>query len=98
VLTVLNVGSQGDGQPAPGGPALALSASGRVTIVDEGKMNGQFIPLGPCKFLLAAHLTASAGWIGAIMAYLALGIAARTSQDAQTVRAAWIALLTSQTI
>src|SRR5437773_8128210 len=44
------------------------------------------------KFALAAHLTASVGWIGAVVAYLALGVSAVTSQDAQTVRAAWIAM------
>jgi len=44
------------------------------------------------KFVLAAHLTFSVGWIGAVVAYLALGVSAATSQDAQTVRAAWIAM------
>jgi hypothetical protein len=44
------------------------------------------------KFALAAHLTFSVGWIGAVVAYLALGVAAVTSQDAQTIRAAWIAM------
>ncbi len=44
------------------------------------------------KFALAAHLTFSVGWIGAVVAYLALGVAAVTTQDAQTVRAAWIAM------
>jgi len=44
------------------------------------------------KFALAAHLTFSVGWIGTVVAYLALGVAAATSQDAQTVRAAWIAM------
>src|ERR671923_2401447 len=44
------------------------------------------------KLALAAHLTCSLGWIGAVVAYLALGVAAATSQDAQTVRAAWIAM------
>ena len=44
------------------------------------------------KFMLAVHLTFSVGWIGAVIAYLALGVSARTSQDAQTVRAAWIAM------
>jgi hypothetical protein len=45
-----------------------------------------------CKFALAAHLTFSVGWIGTVIAYLALGVAAVTSQDAQTVRAACIAM------
>jgi hypothetical protein len=44
------------------------------------------------KFALAAHLAFSVGWIGTVVAYLALGVAAVTSQDAQTVRAAWIAM------
>ena len=44
------------------------------------------------KFALTVHLTFSVGWIGAVVAYLALGVSAVTSQDAQTVRAAWIAM------
>jgi hypothetical protein len=44
------------------------------------------------KFALAVHVTASVGWIGAVVAYLALGVSAVTSQDTQTVRAAWIAM------
>ncbi len=44
------------------------------------------------KFMLILHLTSSVGWIGAVVAYLALGVSAVTSQDAQTVRAAWIAM------
>jgi hypothetical protein len=44
------------------------------------------------KFALAVHLTFSIGWIGAVLAYLALGVAAVTSQDPQTVRGAWVAM------
>jgi uncharacterized membrane protein len=44
------------------------------------------------KFSLTVHLTFSVGWVGAVMAYLALVIAAMTSQNAQTLRAAWIAM------
>ncbi|HXF61050.1 MAG TPA: hypothetical protein VNK95_05500 [Caldilineaceae bacterium] len=44
------------------------------------------------KFVLTAHIVASVGWLGAVIAYLALGVSAVTSQDAQTVRAAWIAM------
>src|SRR5215204_5467233 len=50
------------------------------------------MPPGLRKFALAAHLIVSVGWIGAVIGYLALGVAAVTSQDAQTVRAAWIAM------
>ncbi|MBW3589318.1 MAG: DUF2269 domain-containing protein [Actinobacteria bacterium] len=41
------------------------------------------------KFTLSIHLTFSVGWIGAVFVYLALGVAAVTSPEAQTVRAAW---------
>ncbi|MBA2532152.1 MAG: DUF2269 domain-containing protein [Nocardioidaceae bacterium] len=44
------------------------------------------------KLALATHLTFSVGWIGAVVGYLALGVAAVGSQDAQTVRGAWIAM------
>jgi hypothetical protein len=44
------------------------------------------------KFALTAHVTASVGWLGAVVAYLALATAGLTRQDAQTVRAAWIAM------
>lgn len=47
---------------------------------------------GGRKLALATHLTCSVGWIGAVVAYLALGIAATFSADAQTVRGAWIAM------
>ena len=43
------------------------------------------------KSVLTVHLTFSVGWIGAVVAYLALSVSALTSQDALTVRAAWIA-------
>lgn len=44
------------------------------------------------KLALAVHLTVSIGWIGAVVVYLALGLAAVSSEDALTVRAAWIAM------
>ena len=44
------------------------------------------------RLVLTVHLVASVGWIGAVVAYLALGVAAATSGDAETVRAAWIAM------
>jgi hypothetical protein len=44
------------------------------------------------KFVLTAHVTSSVGWLGAVVAYLALAVAALTTQDTQTVRAAWIGM------
>jgi hypothetical protein len=44
------------------------------------------------KFALTLHITLSVGWIGAVMAYIALAVVTRTSQDTQMVRAALLAL------
>jgi hypothetical protein len=44
------------------------------------------------KFALAAHITLSVGWIGAVAGYIALDVAAATSQDARTLRAAYLAM------
>ncbi len=44
------------------------------------------------KLVLAVHLIVSVGWIGAVIAYLVLGVSAATSPDAGLVRAAWIAM------
>jgi hypothetical protein len=44
------------------------------------------------KLVLIVHLTVSVGWIGAVLAYVALGIGAVTSHDDQTIRGTWIAM------
>ncbi len=44
------------------------------------------------KLALSVHLTVSIGWIGSVLAYLALGLAAVTAADDQTLRAAWISM------
>ena len=44
------------------------------------------------KFALTAHVTSSVGWLGAVAAFLALAVAGLTSQDAQMVRAAYLAM------
>jgi hypothetical protein len=44
------------------------------------------------KFALTVHISASVGWLGAVVAYLALAVVTRTSQDAQMVRAAYLSL------
>lgn len=50
--------------------------------------------LGPRlrKFVLTLHVTSSVGWVGAILAYLALAVAVPATEDASKVRAAWIAM------
>jgi hypothetical protein len=44
------------------------------------------------KFALTVHLTFSVGWIGAVVAYLGLGVAAVASEAPRTIRAAWIGM------
>ena len=44
------------------------------------------------KFALTAHVTASVGWLGAVVVFLALAVVGLTSQDAQTVRGAYLVM------
>lgn len=44
------------------------------------------------KVVLTTHVTTSVGWLGAVLAYLALDIAAVTSQNVQTTRSAYLAM------
>ena len=42
------------------------------------------------KLMLTAHVTSSVGWLGAVAVSFALAVAGLTSQDAQTVRGAYL--------
>jgi len=44
------------------------------------------------KFALTTHVICSVGWLGAVASYIALDVAAATGQDAQTLRAAYLAM------
>jgi len=44
------------------------------------------------KVALSTHIALSVGWVGAVAAYIALDVAAATSQDAQTSRAAYLGM------
>ena len=44
------------------------------------------------KLNLTAHVTSSVGWLGAVVGFLALSIAGLASQDAEIVRAAYLAM------
>ena len=44
------------------------------------------------RLALTLHVLCSVGWIGAAAAYLALGIAASTSNRTDTIRGAWTAM------
>ena len=44
------------------------------------------------KFALTAHITLSVGWLGTVVAYLAVAIIGLTSHDAQMVRAAYLSM------
>jgi hypothetical protein len=60
--------------------------------VEDGIATAVIMKPGVRKFALSAHLTFSIGWIGAVLAYLALGVAAVTNPDVEMVRAAWTAM------
>jgi hypothetical protein len=47
---------------------------------------------GARKLALTAHVTSSVGWLGAIAGFLALAVTGLASQDAQTVRAAYLVM------
>ena len=47
---------------------------------------------GVRKVALTIHLTVSIGWIGAVLAYLALGLAAVSRDDVTAVRGAWTSM------
>lgn len=44
------------------------------------------------RLALSVHLTCSVGWIGAVLAYIGLGVAAVASERPDTVRGAWVAM------
>lgn len=44
------------------------------------------------KFALTTHITLSVGWLGAVVAYLALAIVGLTTHDDQMVRAAYLSM------
>lgn len=44
------------------------------------------------RFALTAHIVSSVGWLGAVAGFLALAVAGRASEDAQTVRAVYLAM------
>lgn len=44
------------------------------------------------KFVLTAHITFTVGWLGAVVGFLALAVVGLTSQDAQLVRATYLAM------
>jgi hypothetical protein len=44
------------------------------------------------KLALTAHVTASVGWAGAVIVFLALAVVGLTSEDAETVRGAYLVM------
>jgi hypothetical protein len=44
------------------------------------------------KLVLTAHVTSSVGWLGAVAGFLALAIVGLSSEDAQTVRGAYLVM------
>ena len=44
------------------------------------------------KFVLTVHVTSTLGWLGAVVVFLALAVVGLTSQDARTVRGAYLVM------
>ena len=44
------------------------------------------------KLVLSAHIATSVGWMGAVLAYIALDVTASTSEDVARTRAAYVAM------
>ena len=44
------------------------------------------------KFTLTTHITSSLGWVGAVIAFLAMAVIALTNQDEPTVRGAYLVM------
>jgi hypothetical protein len=44
------------------------------------------------KFALTAHVASSVGWLGAVVVFLGLAVVGLTSQNAQTVRGAYLVM------
>lgn len=44
------------------------------------------------KIALTVHITSSVGWLGAVVGFLILVVAALSSQDIKTVQSVWIAM------
>jgi hypothetical protein len=47
---------------------------------------------GVRKLALTAHVVASVGWLGAVVGFVGLAVVGLTSQDAQTVRGAYLVM------
>lgn len=44
------------------------------------------------KFTLTVHVTSSVGWLGAVLGFLGLSVLGLTSEDAETVRGAYLVM------
>jgi hypothetical protein len=50
------------------------------------------LPAGVRKFALTAHVTTTVGWLGAVVAFIAVAAVGLTSEDAETVRGAYLVM------
>ena len=63
-----------------------------VSVTEQRRATAMIMTPGLRNFALTAHVTSSVGSLGAVAAFLALAVAGLTSQDAQMVRAAYLAM------
>jgi len=74
--------------------AVALNWSGRWPWWPQAARGWPLMTMAPGlrKFVLTAHVTFSVGSLGAVAGFLALSVAGLATQDAQMVRAAYLAM------
>ena len=83
------------GQPPPSSvDGIELVLALLVVAAVVGVLASRWITLTPRlrKLVLTAHVTSTLGWLGAVVAYLAVAVVGLTSPEAQTVRAVWLAM------
>jgi hypothetical protein len=90
MLRMLEKATNGQPQAMPG-------KDGSTSRLADDRTDRRTAPrmrMGPAlrKLALATHLTVSVGWVGAVLGYIALDLTVASSQDPETVRAAWMAM------
>ena len=73
-------------------PDMVLHQDFNSATGDEATTRGWIMPAGLRKLMLTAHVTSSVGWLGAVLAFLALAVIGMTSQDAPTVRGVYLVM------
>jgi hypothetical protein len=86
------LGEEGRGPPILSDENGATEEDTRAHVRIDHQHTTMTMPPRLRKFGLTAHVTASVGWLGAVVVFLALAIIGLTSDDAQMVRSAYLVM------